>query len=181
MVGRGILLAGCPALRAATLAGRDSPASTRLEVETSHRTSMRTGLKIAYIVTRADPIGGAQIHVRDLAAAMRDRGHAVVVLVGGAGPFLDDLRTRGLDIVVLRHLTVPIRPLQDLRAFRELRAALLAFGPDLVAAHSAKAGVIGRMVARVLGVPVVVTTHGWSFTTGVPPPCGRRCTAGSSA
>jgi glycosyltransferase involved in cell wall biosynthesis len=126
-------------------------------------------LKIAYIVTRADPIGGAQIHVRDLAVAMRGRGHSVVVLVGGSGPYLDDLRARGLDTVVLRHLTVPIRPLQDLRAFRELRAALVKFNPDLVAAHSAKAGVIGRMVARVLRVPVVVTTHGWSFTTGVPP------------
>jgi glycosyltransferase involved in cell wall biosynthesis len=126
-------------------------------------------LKIAYIVTRADPIGGAQIHVRDLAAAMRDRGHSVVVLVGGSGPFLDDLAARGLDTVVLRHLTVPIRPLQDLRALREIRAALVDFAPDLVAAHSAKAGVIGRMAARLLRIPVVVTTHGWSFTTGVPP------------
>jgi glycosyltransferase involved in cell wall biosynthesis len=126
-------------------------------------------LKIAYIVTRADPIGGAQIHVRDLAAAMRDQGHSVVVLVGGSGPFLDDLRARGLETVVLRHLTVPIRPLQDLRAFRELHAALVAFGPDLIAAHSTKAGVIGRMLARVIRVPVVVTVHGWSFATGVPP------------
>jgi glycosyltransferase involved in cell wall biosynthesis len=126
-------------------------------------------LKIAYIVTRADPIGGAQVHVRDLAAAMRNRGHSVVVLVGGSGPFIDDLRAHGIDTIVLRHLVVPIRPLQDLRAFRELRAVLLAFGPDLIAAHSSKAGVLGRMVARLLRVPVVVTTHGWSFTTGVPP------------
>jgi glycosyltransferase involved in cell wall biosynthesis len=100
---------------------------------------------------------------------MRNRGHSVVVLVGGSGPFLDDLRAQGIDTIVLRHLVVPIRPLQDLRAFRELRAALLAFGPDLIAAHSSKAGVLGRMVARLLRVPVVVTTHGWSFTTGVPP------------
>jgi glycosyltransferase involved in cell wall biosynthesis len=126
-------------------------------------------LKIAYIVTRADPIGGAQIHVRDLAAAMQARGHAVIVLTGGQGPFLDDLRTRNIQTVVLEHLTVPIRPLRDLRALREMRRALEAFGPDLVAAHSAKAGVIGRMAARMLGVPVTVTTHGWSFTTGVPP------------
>jgi glycosyltransferase involved in cell wall biosynthesis len=126
-------------------------------------------LKIAYIVTRADPIGGAQIHVRDLAVAMRDQGHSVVVLVGGSGPFLDDLRACGLDTVVLRHLIVPIRPLQDLRAFRELHAALVAFGPDLIAAHSTKAGVIGRMLARVIRVPVVVTVHGWSFAAGVPP------------
>jgi glycosyltransferase involved in cell wall biosynthesis len=126
-------------------------------------------LKIAYIVTRADPIGGAQIHVRDLAAAMQRRGHAVIVLTAGRGPFLDDLRANGIRTVVLKHLVQPIRPLTDVRALRELRAALDAFGPDLVAAHSAKAGVIGRMAARMLRVPVTVTTHGWSFTTGVPP------------
>lgn len=126
-------------------------------------------MKIAYVVTRADPIGGAQIHVRDLAAAMQARGHSVIVLTSGSGPFLDDLRALGLRTVVLRHLTVPIRPLEDLRALREMRAVLDEFGPDLVAAHSAKAGVIGRMAARLLRVPVVVTTHGWSFTTGVPP------------
>lgn len=126
-------------------------------------------MKIAYIVTRADPIGGAQIHVRDLAAAMQEQGHSVIVLVGGTGPFLEDLRSRGLTTVALKHLIVPIRPWEDLRAFREIRTVLAAFGPDLVAAHSAKAGVLGRMVARTLGVPVVVTTHGWSFTAGVPP------------
>jgi glycosyltransferase involved in cell wall biosynthesis len=126
-------------------------------------------VKIAYIVTRAEPIGGAQIHVRDMAEAMQRRGHAVIVLTGGEGHFTEDLRARQIETVVLDHLTVPIRPWQDLRALRELRAALEAFGPDLVAAHSAKAGVIGRMAARLLGVPVIVTTHGWSFTTGVPP------------
>jgi glycosyltransferase involved in cell wall biosynthesis len=126
-------------------------------------------LKIAYIVTRAEPIGGAQIHVRDMAEAMQRRGHSVLVLTGGEGHFTDDLRARNIPTVVLEHLTVPIRPWQDLRALRELRAALQSFGPDLVATHSAKAGVIGRMAARWLGVPVTVTTHGWSFTTGVPP------------
>jgi glycosyltransferase involved in cell wall biosynthesis len=126
-------------------------------------------LKIAYIVTRADPVGGAQIHVRDLAAAMQAQGHSVAVLTSGSGPFLDDLRTRGIPTHVLRHLTVPIRPWEDLRALRELRSLLTDFRPDLVAAHSAKAGVIGRMAARLLSIPVVVTTHGWSFTDGVPP------------
>ena len=126
-------------------------------------------MKIAYVITRADPIGGAQIHVRDLATAMQERGHAVLILLGGQGPFVDDLRARNLRTIVLEHLVVPIRPLEDLRALREMRRALEAFEPDLVATHSAKAGVIGRMAARLLHVPVTVTTHGWSFTTGVPP------------
>jgi glycosyltransferase involved in cell wall biosynthesis len=126
-------------------------------------------LKIAYVVTRADPIGGAQIHVRDLAAAMQVRGHSVVVMTGGSGPFLDDLRAQGIPTVILRHLAVPIRPLRDLLALREVRSVLADFGPDLVAAHSSKAAVIGRMAGRLLGIPAVVTIHGWSFTTGVPP------------
>jgi glycosyltransferase involved in cell wall biosynthesis len=126
-------------------------------------------LKIAYIVTRADPIGGAQIHVRDLAAAMKTLGHTVIVLSGGEGAFTQDLRARGIRTVNLKHLTAPIHPLRDVRALYELRAVLESFRPDLVAAHSSKAAVIGRIVGRLLHVPVIVTTHGWSFTTGVPP------------
>ena len=38
-------------------------------------------MRIAYVITRADAVGGATIHVRDLARAMRDRGHDTLVLV----------------------------------------------------------------------------------------------------
>jgi glycosyltransferase involved in cell wall biosynthesis len=125
-------------------------------------------VKIAYIVTRADPIGGAQIHVRDLAAAMRAQGHACVVILGGDGPLIDDLRAQGIPTVVLRHLAVPIQPVGDLRALGEIRAAVREFQPDLIAAHSSKAGILGRVAGRTLGVPVVLTAHGWSFTPGIP-------------
>ena len=43
-------------------------------------------MRIAYVITRADAVGGATIHVRDVAGAMRERGHDVLVLVGGEGP-----------------------------------------------------------------------------------------------
>jgi hypothetical protein len=42
-------------------------------------------MRIAYVITRADAVD-ATIHVRDIAGAMRDRGHEVLVLVGGEGP-----------------------------------------------------------------------------------------------
>ena len=74
-------------------------------------------MNIAFLVTRADPIGGAQIHVRDLAAAVRREGHSPTVLLSGSGPFVDDLRARGIPVVILRHLVNPIRPYQDVRAF----------------------------------------------------------------
>lgn len=45
-------------------------------------------LRIAYIVTRS----WAQIHIRDLAAAVAAQGHLPSVITSGTGPFIDDLR-----------------------------------------------------------------------------------------
>jgi glycosyltransferase involved in cell wall biosynthesis len=125
-------------------------------------------MNILYIVTRADPIGGAQIHVRDMAAVLQAQGHRVTVLTSGSGPFVDDLRAQRTPTVLLQHLSVPIRPLRDLRALRELHRALTELRPDLVAAHSSKAGTLARLAGRSLGIPVVFTAHGWAFTPGVP-------------
>jgi glycosyltransferase involved in cell wall biosynthesis len=126
-------------------------------------------LRIAYIVTTASPIGGAQIHVRDLAGAVQAQGHLPSVITSGTGPFIDALRELGIPVVVLPHLAVPIHPLRDLRALREIRAALAELRPDLLATHSSKAGILGRIAGRSLRVPVVFTVHGWAFTPGVPP------------
>ena len=128
-----------------------------------------TGLRIVYIITKASPIGGAQIHVRDLAAAVAAQGHAPTVITSGSGTFIEDLRTLGIPVVLLPHLTTPIRPLKDLRALREIHAALAGLRPDLIAAHSSKAGILARLAGRRLRVPVVFTVHGWAFTPGVPP------------
>jgi glycosyltransferase involved in cell wall biosynthesis len=125
-------------------------------------------VKIALIVTRADPIGGAQIHVRDLASALRAQGHSPTVMTGGGGPLITALDEEGVPRVVLRHLSAPIAPLRDLRALAELRRALAALAPDIIATHSSKAGVLGRLAARSLRIPAVFTAHGWSFTPGIP-------------
>lgn len=126
-------------------------------------------MRIVYIITKASPIGGAQIHVRDLAAAVAAQGHSPTVITSGSGTFIDDLRQLEIPVLVLRHLTTPIRPLSDLRALGEVRSALATLNPDLIAAHSSKAGILARLAARSLRVPVVFTVHGWAFTPGVPP------------
>ena len=125
-------------------------------------------MRIAYIVTRSEPIGGAQVHVRDLATALLARGHEPLVLTGGGGPYIESLRARGVQTFTLESLGVPIRPLRDLRALHEIRALLRTLRPDLVSTHSSKAGILGRLAARALGIPVIFTAHGWAFTPGVP-------------
>ena len=125
-------------------------------------------LNIVQIVTRTDSIGGAQVHVRDLALGLIRDGHQVTVLAGGTGPFAKELEAHNIRYQPLCHLVRPIRPLTDLRALIELRSALKSIGPDLVATHSSKAGWLGRLAARSLNMPVVFTAHGWAFTDGVP-------------
>ena len=61
----------------------------------------------------------------------------------------------------VRGLRREISPLADLRAFGGLVAGFRAFRPDIVHTNMAKAGLLGRVAARVTGVPVVVhTLHG---------------------
>ena len=148
-----------------------SPAVPLLREVSSLVTDPRgpSGVRIAYIITKASPIGGAQIHVRDLAAALAAQGHSPTVITSGSGAFIDDLRALGIPVTVLRHLTAPIRPWTDLRALREIRSALAELRPELIAAHSSKAGILARVAARSIRVPVVFTVHGWAFTPGVPP------------
>ncbi|MFL5475432.1 MAG: glycosyltransferase family 4 protein [Gemmatimonadales bacterium] len=124
-------------------------------------------MNIALMVTRAEPVGGAQIHVRDLAAAAKAHGHSPTVITSGSGPFLQDLQAQQIPVVVLKHLGAPISPVRDFRALREIQGALQSLRPDLLATHSSKAGILGRFVAHRLGIPAVFTAHGWSFTPGI--------------
>ena len=129
-------------------------------------------MKIAYVITRADAVGGASIHVRDLARAMLERGHVVMVYVGGRGPVTEQFQAAGVPFNALRLLRRPIRPLKDLFAIRELSAALREFRPEILSLHTAKAGWIGRAVAANLRVPAIYTPHGWSLGGRFPAPAG---------
>jgi glycosyltransferase involved in cell wall biosynthesis len=54
----------------------------------------------------------------------------------------------------------------DAAAAAQLAAEVRAFRPDVLHVHSTKAGVVGRLAARLLGVPVLYTAHGtsWHYT-----------------
>jgi glycosyltransferase involved in cell wall biosynthesis len=125
-------------------------------------------LKVAYVVTRGDDLGGAQAHVRDLAAAMREKGHAATVICGPRGIFTDELQQRGLPFRSLPNLVRAIHPLKDWLALRELRAVLGELQPNLITLHSSKTRMLGCMAARMTGIPALSTVHGWPFADGVP-------------
>lgn len=123
-----------------------------------------------YVITRGDSIGGAQVHVRDLAIHCASLGNDVTVVTGAAGPLTEQLRAAGVESRCCPGMLREIGPRQDLGAVRALAGIMQELRPDLISAHSSKAGVVGRLAAWRAGVPAIFTAHGWAFTGGVPQP-----------
>lgn len=124
-------------------------------------------MKIQYIITRSDTIGGAQVHVYDLAKKMHDLGHDVTVLVGGRGIFYTLLQENGIKVIELKKLRRELNIINDFLAVIELFKILLKTKPNLVTLHSSKAGLIGRIASLFLRIPTIFTVHGWSFAEGI--------------
>lgn len=124
-------------------------------------------MKIVYIITKADEIGGAQIHVRDLSIAMTKLGHQVTVIVGEIGALTEQLKDNGINYIVESKLIRNISPLKDIICTIKLRSILKQLSPDIVSLHSSKAGIIGRSALIGTKIPCIFTAHGWAFADGV--------------
>lgn len=103
--------------------------------------------------------GGVARVVTDLARAQLAAGLHVTVACP-AGPFAEDLRSVGAQV---RHWAATRSPGPSLRGeVRRLVRVLDEVRPDLVHAHSAKAGLAGRLAVRGR-IPTVFQPHAWSF------------------
>jgi glycosyltransferase involved in cell wall biosynthesis len=122
--------------------------------------------RIAYLITNSE-IGGAQAHVADLMQAMGQHAD-VTLLAGGDGHLFTIAQAAGIPVIRLRMLDNALSPLRVVRALRELKAALRHVAPDILHAHSAKAGALGRVAGRMLGIPVIYTVHGFAFKPAAP-------------
>ena len=138
-------------------------------------------MRMAYVITRGDSVGGATIHVRDLARSLLEQGHQPLILAGGRGRAADLLAGAGVPFHALRHLRRAVNPARDLLALAELTSVLREFAPDLVSTHTAKAGWIGRAAARRLRLPAIYTPHGWPVAGRFSPASGLLFTLAERA
>jgi glycosyltransferase involved in cell wall biosynthesis len=108
-------------------------------------------------------IGGPGVHVILLTAGLASRGYQTRLVIGREAPhegnLLDLAAAKGVTCVRLPGLGREIRPWNDARALRHLRRAIREFRPDVVHTHTAKAGLLGRLAARLEGVRVTVHTY----------------------
>lgn len=103
-----------------------------------------------WLLLDAAAIGGIETHVLILCRALIDSGRpAQIVLMADHGrtQFVQRIEAEGLP-----HRVLPGSPLALLRALRKAR-------PALIHTHGYKAGIIGRMAARLCAIPCVSTFH----------------------
>lgn len=122
--------------------------------------------RLLFVITLST-CGGAQTHVLELLQAAAS--HFDVGLATGKDGFLADAaREMNVPVFLVPDLIVPLSPDRDANALRSLIGTVKQFRPDLVHAHSSKAGLLARIAARTCCVPSVFSAHGWAFTQGAP-------------
>ena len=123
-------------------------------------------MKILYVITRSER-GGAQVHLLDLIENLPS-GFSPIIVTGEKGFLCEEAEKLGVPIRYVPELTQPINPLKDFRALLAIMRIIRAEMPDIVHAHTSKAGLLARFAARLTGTPVVFTAHTWSFADGLP-------------
>jgi glycosyltransferase involved in cell wall biosynthesis len=121
-------------------------------------------MKILYLITLAEH-GGGQTHVLDLIRGFRHQ-FEIELAAGEDGYLLDEARKLAIVCHVVPNLVRAISPSKDARALRDLIVLLRDTHPDLVHVHTSKAGILGRLAAKLSNIPVVFTAHTWCFAEG---------------
>jgi len=152
----------------------------------------RRPLRVLQVITRMI-VGGAQ-ETAMLTCALLDRERFRCELLTGPqtgpeGELHTETRARGVTMHVEASLVRELHAVKDPLALLRLVLFLRRQRFDIVHTNCSKAGILGRIAARIAGVPVVVhTAHGWAFTPGQPRPvfwlyvwlerlCARWCRA----
>lgn len=122
--------------------------------------------RILQIISRLGG-GGAPLQVILLARGLNDASHRTRIVAGQCAAGERDmsyLLTPRDSVESIPSLFRHVSLFSDFRAFWDLYSVIRKLRPAIVHTHTAKAGALGRIAARLAGVPVVVHTyHGHIF------------------
>ena len=125
-------------------------------------------IRVVRVIARMN-IGGPAIHVAKLTSGMKRNGFETILVSGSPGATEGDMsdlaQAQNVNFRCIKQLGPTIAPWDDGVAFLRLFRLIRSIKPQIVHTHTAKAGALGRVAARLAGVPVVVHTfHGHVFS-----------------
>jgi len=120
-------------------------------------------MRVLHLIARLNDGGPARV-IAQLARTLPAHGIRVEIAAGRCAPDEGDLaprlRAEGLSLIDVPELGRAPSPLRDAWALAAVMRLIRARRPALVHTHTAKAGALGRIACRLLGVPCLHTYHG---------------------
>ena len=135
-----------------------------------------TKTKVLHIITRLDRGGSAENTI--ITVTGLDKKEYKIALIKGPTfesnmskeeyasviANLKKSQLKGVKLFNIPFLLRRINPFFDLLAFFSLYILLIKENPTIVHSHTSKAGLLGRLAAKLAGVPIIVhTPHGHVF------------------
>ncbi len=119
---------------------------------------------LLYVITKLE-LGGAQKQLLSIITHLYKERFTPFLFSAQDGLLLPEaLSINGLEVKRSKFLERPINPLKDLLALSEIYWFIRKNNIQIVHTHSSKAGILGRLSARLAGAEVIIhTVHGWSF------------------
>jgi len=121
-------------------------------------------INLLYVITKLE-LGGAQKQLLSLISHLNKQKFKPYLFTAKDGLLLSEaLSINELTLKKSRCLERAINPLKDLLALIEIYRFIKKNNIEIVHTHSSKAGILGRLAARLAKAKVIVhTVHGWSF------------------
>lgn len=116
-------------------------------------------VKLLLLITQS-AWGGAQKYVYDLATNL-PKSYDIAVGVGTGGELVPKLKKARVKVIEIPELVRPINPVKDIQALLKIYRIIRNGNFQIVHTNSSKAGVLGRVAAKLAGAKVITyTIHG---------------------
>ncbi|TES86034.1 MAG: hypothetical protein E3J89_03395, partial [Candidatus Aminicenantes bacterium] len=133
-------------------------------------------IKVLHIITRFDKGGSAQNTYLSL-LGLRKKNYQLSLVSGlslesemkheeikAKEKDIQILESEGIEFIQCPFLLRRINVIKDLKAFFDIWRIIKKYNPLIVHTHSSKAGLMGRLAAKLAGTPIIMhTPHGHVF------------------
>jgi len=115
-------------------------------------------MRVLHIITRMNT-GGPAVFLNHLTNAMNELGVKSTIAYGFCESNETEYTENNVihaELIKINALHRTLNPIDDLRAFIQIRKIIKAVKPDIINTHTSKAGVLGRIAAKTISLKIKV-------------------------